>query len=105
MQYQVMAKIETVLSLSYVRVQYGMGMATKFYGYLKEKQSGAPVAGKTVQLTVFGGGSGWTYTLTTNSAGYYEFTYTNNNGMFNWAEARFDGDDPYLPSFSGRISA
>jgi hypothetical protein len=102
-QYQVVAKIETTLSLSCVRISYGMGLAAKFYGFLTEKSSGAPVAGKTIHLTVFGGGSGWTYAVTTNSAGYYEYTYTNNSGMFNWAEASFNGDDPYLPSSSGRI--
>jgi len=102
-QYQVLAKVETTLSLSHSRIQYGMGMATRFYGYLKEKDSGAPVAGKTIQLTTLGGGNAWTYSLTTNSAGYYELAYTSDSGIFNWAEASFNGDDPYLPSFSGRI--
>jgi len=104
-QYLVVAKIETTLSLSCDRIQVGMGMATKFYGYLKEKQSGAPVVGKAVLLTVLGGGSGWTYTLTTSHTGYYELIYTSNSGIFNWAEASFNGDDPYLPSYSGRIYA
>jgi hypothetical protein len=82
-----------------------MGPATRFYGYLREKNTGNGVAGKTIQLTVLGGGSAWTYTVTTSSAGYYELIYTNNNGIFTWAEARFNGDGFYLASQSERINS
>ena len=80
-----------------------MGSATKFYGWLREKDSGKPVAGKTVLLTVMGGGRSWTYTLTTDSNGYYELIHANNNGIFNLAEAKFNGDTLYLPSTSGQL--
>jgi hypothetical protein len=98
---QVIEYIETTLLLSCMQTQQNMGLAAKFYGMLQEKNSGRPVAGKTILLTVMGGGSSWTYTLTTDSNGYYELIYTNNNGIFNWAEARFNGDALYLPSQSG----
>ena len=101
--YQVTANVETTLSLSYLKVQSGMGLATKFYGYLKEKDSGTPVAGKTVLVTILGGGSAWTHTVQTDNNGYYELVYTNNSGIFTWAEARFNGEGMYLPSYSGRL--
>jgi hypothetical protein len=100
---QVVEYIETTLSLSSTPIQSGAGMATKFYGYLKEKDSGTPVAGKTVLVTILGGGSAWTYTVQTDNNGYYEQIYTNNNGIFTWAEARFNGEGMHLPSYSGRL--
>jgi hypothetical protein len=100
---QVLEYIETTLSLSSSPTQSGMAMATKFYGYLKEKDSGTPVAAKTVLVTVLGGGSAWTYTVQTDNNGYYEQIYTSNSGIFTWAEARFNGEDMYLPSYSGRL--
>lgn len=95
-------RVQTTLSLNYVPTQYGAGSASKLYGWLREKDGDKSVADKTVLLTVMGWGSNWTYTLTTDSQGYYGMIYTNNNGTFNWAEARFNGDTTYLPSSSGK---
>jgi len=100
----VVEKLETTLTLSKVYVQSGMGLATKFFGVLKEKETGKGVPDKIIQLTVAGRGGGTgTYYLTTNSQGYYELIYANNSGSYEWAEARFNGDSVYLASFSGRI--
>jgi len=61
------------------------------------------VAGKTIKLTIPGGGVAWTYTITANKQGYYEFTNTSNGGSFTWAEARFLVDATFLASYLGRI--
>ena len=99
----VVETIETSLTLSKAYTQYNMGLATKFYGYLREKETGKGVPDKIIRLTVAGrGGSTGMYYLTTNSQGYYEFIYANNSGSFEWAEARFKGDSLYLASYSGR---
>ena len=101
--YQVAPTIETTLTLAYFKTSSDMGLPSKFYGYLKEKVSGKAVAGKTIKLTILGGGVAWTYTITANKQGYYEFTNTNNGGSFTWAEARFLGDATFLASYSGRV--
>jgi len=38
-------------------------------------------------LTISGGGNSRIHTPTTNSASYYEFVCSSNNGLFNWAAA------------------
>jgi hypothetical protein len=94
--------IETTLTLSHDFVS-GFTGSRRFNGYLRERNTGNPVVGKTVVLTILSGGSGMTFTATTNGQGYYEYLFTANNGIFTWAEARFAGSGLYLPSFSGRI--
>jgi len=101
--YQVVASIETVLTLSHRYESSGMGGARRFYGYLKEKNSGLPIPNKTVRLTVYSGGYAFIFDVTTNSQGYYDYLFTGNSGVFTWAEARFAGSGLYLASFSGRI--
>jgi hypothetical protein len=104
MSLQVLEYIETMLSISSVSTQSGMGLATKFYGYLREKDTGRGIADKAISLTVLGrGGYSFRFELRTDSRGYYEFIYTNNYGSFEWAEARFNGEGLYLASYSGRI--
>jgi len=94
--------IETTLTLSHTFVS-GFTGSRRFNGYLRERSTGNPVAGKAIVLTILSGGSGMTFTATTNGQGYYEFLFTGNSGIFTWAEARFAGSGLYLPSFSGRI--
>jgi hypothetical protein len=95
--------IQTTLTLSQVFVP-GFTSSSRFSGYLKEKETGKPVAVKQIQLTILGrGGYSLTQTVTTNAAGYYEYVYSNNSGSFESAEARFNGDSLYLPSYSGKI--
>jgi hypothetical protein len=99
----VLTTVETSLSLGCRADQSGMGSATRFFGYLREKGSGVGIANKQIKFTVLSGGSAWTHTLTTNSQGYYDYLHTGNGGIFSWAEARFNGDSLYLASYSGRI--
>jgi hypothetical protein len=94
----------TCLSLGKQFTSYGMGSATKFYGYLKEKDANKPVPSKIVRLTVYSGGYGFIFDVTTNSQGYYDYMFTTNNGIFSWAEARFNGDSSFQPSCSLRIT-
>jgi len=94
--------IETTLTLSHTFVS-GFTGSRRFNGYLREKGTGNPIAGKAIVLTILSGGNGMTFTATTNGQGYYEHLFTGNNGVFTWAEARFAGSGLYLPSFSGRV--
>jgi len=103
--YQVIEYIETTLTLSHRYESGGMGGARRFYGYLREKNTGNPVPGKTVRLTIYSGGYAFIFDITTNSQGYYDYLFTGNSGIFTWAESRFAGSGMYLPSYSGRISA
>jgi len=95
--------IETTLTLTHRFESSGMGGARRFYGYLREKNTGNPVPGKTVRLTIYSGGYAYIFDITTNSQGYYDYLFTGNSGIFTWAEARFAGSGIYLASFSGRI--
>jgi hypothetical protein len=101
--YQIIEFIETTLTLTHRYESGGMGGARRFYGYLREKNTGNPVPNKTVRLTIYSGGYGYIFDVTTNSQGYYDYLFTTNSGIFTWAEARFAGSGLYLPSFSGRI--
>jgi len=96
--------VGTTLSLGHIFVS-GFTGNRRFNGYLKEEDTGNPVAGRAIVLTVLSGGNGMTFTATTNGQGYYEYLFTGNGGIFTWAEARFNGSGPYLSSFSGRVYA
>jgi hypothetical protein len=104
MSYQVLEYIETTLSLSDRYESSGMGGARRFYGYLKEKNTGKPVANMKIRLTIYSGGYGYIFDVTTNSQGYYDYLFTTNGGIFTWVEARFSGSGLFLASFSGRIT-
>jgi hypothetical protein len=96
--YQVVQYVETVLSLGHRSVADNSGNGRLFSGYLKEKNGGKPVAGKTIRLTIVSGGSAMTFTLETNSQGYYEYKFNGNGGIFTSATASFAGDNTFLPS-------
>jgi hypothetical protein len=96
--YQVVQYVETVLSLGHRSVADNSGNGRLFSGYLKEKNGGKPVASKTIKLTIISGGNAMTFTLKTNSQGYYEYKFNGNGGIFSSATASFAGDSTFLPS-------
>jgi uncharacterized protein (DUF983 family) len=96
--YQVVQYVETVLSLGHRSVADNSGNGRLFSGYLKEKNGGKPVASKTIKLTIVSGGNAMTFTLETNSQGYYEYKFNGNGGIFTSATASFAGDNTFLPS-------
>jgi hypothetical protein len=103
--YQIVASIETTLTLSHRFVSGEMGGQRLFYGYLRRKDNGQGVGGMTIRITIQSGGQPLTFDVATRSDGYYEYMFTTNNGIFNWAEARFAGSGLYLPSYSGKIQS
>ena len=97
---KVVPYVETVLSLEHRSVAGKSGNGQLFYGYLKEKSSGKPVADKTIKLTIVSGGQApaTLVLVKTNGQGYYEYTFTGNRGIFTSATAYFAGDSTYLQS-------
>jgi len=91
-QYQVIAKIPTTITISYVANR-------QFEGYLRRADTGAYLAYKPVKLTVtYLSGTTWqiaTFDLQTRQDGYYSLEF-----LFYWKEANilFGGDETYTAS-------
>ena len=91
-QYEVVAKIPTTITISYVGNR-------EFGGYLRRADTGAYLANKLVKLTVtYLSGTAWqtaTYDLQTRQDGYYSLEF-----LFYWNTATivFEGDETYASS-------
>ena len=91
-QYQVIAKIPTTLTIGYVGNR-------EFAGYLRRQDTGTYLAYKPVKLTVtYLSGTIWqttTYDLQTRQDGYYSLEF-----LFYWNRATiaFEGDETYASS-------
>jgi hypothetical protein len=96
--------VETVLSLQHRFVADSSGNSRLFYGCLKEKNEGLPVANRVILLTIISGGNVIAFTIQTNNQGYYEYRFTGNGGILTWATAHFTGDSTYLPSIASVTS-
>jgi len=90
--YQVIAKIETSITISFIGNK-------EFAGYLTRKDTGAYLAYKPVKLTVhYLSGTMWqttTFDLQTRQDGYYSLEF-----LFYWNSATitFEGDETFAPS-------
>jgi len=91
-QYEVIAKIPTTITISYVGNR-------EFGGYLKRQDTGAYLANKPVRLTVtYLSGTTWrtdSFDLQTRQDGYWSLEF-----LFYWnrATVSFEGDETYAPS-------
>jgi hypothetical protein len=93
-QYEVIAKIPTTITISFVGNRY-------FQGYLRRADTNALLPYKPVKLTVeytTDGGRTWrtvTWSFTTTSAGSWSFEF-----MYLWRKATivFEGDETFAPS-------
>jgi len=91
-QYEVIAKIPTTITISYVSNR-------EFGGYLKRADTGTYLAYKPVKLTVtYLSGTTWqtaTFDLQTRQDGYWNLEF-----LFYWNRATitFEGDETYAPS-------